>query len=260
VNTLRSYGQAPFRIAVLHGGPGAPGEMAPVARELARERGVLEPLQTADTLEGQVRELRDVLETHAELPFTLIGWSWGAWLGYILAARYSALVRKLILVGCPPLKDQYVARIHATRMSRLSKDEKRELDVITIALQDVSIKDQNTPLSRFGKIISKADSFDPLPPDAEEIPVQFDIHQRVWGAAAELRASGELLDLGNQIRCPAVAIHGDYDPHPAEGVQKPLDQVIKDFRFILLPHCGHTPWREKEARDKFFEVLQNEIV
>lgn len=45
---LRTYGQAPFKGAVLHGGPGAPGEMAPVAKELARFCGVLEPLQTKE--------------------------------------------------------------------------------------------------------------------------------------------------------------------------------------------------------------------
>src|SRR5712692_10060037 len=54
MQNLRLYGQSPFTVAVLHGGPGAPGTMAPVARELATEWGVLEPLQTADSLDGQV--------------------------------------------------------------------------------------------------------------------------------------------------------------------------------------------------------------
>lgn len=62
MKNLRKYGNKPFSIAVIHGGPGAPGEMAPVARELSSARGVLEPLQTATTLEGQVKELKAVLE------------------------------------------------------------------------------------------------------------------------------------------------------------------------------------------------------
>jgi pimeloyl-ACP methyl ester carboxylesterase len=259
VNNLRSYGKGPYRVAVLHGGPGAPGEMAPVARKLARDRGVLEPLQTADTLEGQVQELREVLETRAELPVTLIGWSWGAWLGYILTAGHPEIVRKLILVGCPPFEDRYVAWIQSTRMSRLTKDQRRELEDITVALEDPSTKDSNTLLDRFGAIMTAADSFNPLPDEEGEMPVQFDVNQRVWSAAAAMRASGELLELGKQIRCPVVAIHGDYDPHPAEGVQKPLQSILKDFRFILLPHCGHAPWREREAREIFFKVLFNEI-
>jgi hypothetical protein len=34
MKNLRKYGKAPFSLAVIHGGPGAPGEMATVAREL----------------------------------------------------------------------------------------------------------------------------------------------------------------------------------------------------------------------------------
>ena len=38
-----------------------------------------------------------------------------------------------------------------------------------------------------------------------------------------------------------IAIHGDYDPHPAEGVEKPLATVLKDFRLFCwrsvdMPH------------------------
>ena len=61
LRNLRRYGKAPFNVAVIHGGPGAVGEMAPVARELASGWGVLEPLQTATSLEGQIEELRAVL-------------------------------------------------------------------------------------------------------------------------------------------------------------------------------------------------------
>ena len=68
----------------------------------------------------------------------------------------------------------------------------------------------------------------------------------------------KLLEMGKQIRCPVVAIHGDYDPHPAEGVQKPLSAFMKNFRFIMLKHCGHKPWVEREAKEQFFRILKNE--
>ena len=70
-----------------------------MARELGCERGVLEPLQTATSLEGQVEELRAVLEANADLPVTLVGHSWGAMLGFIFSARHPDFVNKLILVG-----------------------------------------------------------------------------------------------------------------------------------------------------------------
>jgi pimeloyl-ACP methyl ester carboxylesterase len=55
-----------------------------------------------------------------------------------------------------------------------------------------------------------------------------------------------------------VAIHGDYDPHPFQGVKKPLSGILKDFRFILLKNCGHTPWIEKKAVNEFYRVLRAE--
>jgi len=55
--------------------------------------GVLEPLQTATTIEGQIEELNEVLKKKGNLPVTLIGWSWGAWLSFIFAAQKH---RKLV--------------------------------------------------------------------------------------------------------------------------------------------------------------------
>ena len=57
-----------------------------------------------------------------------------------------------------------------------------------------------------------------------------------------------------------LSIHGNHDPHPAEGVQKPLTAVLADFRFVLLERCGHTPWLERQARDEFYRVLRTELV
>ena len=69
---FKTYGPMPRDVAVVHGGPGAAGEMAPVARELASYSGVIEPLQTATTLAGQVDELKTVLQEEADPPLTVI--------------------------------------------------------------------------------------------------------------------------------------------------------------------------------------------
>jgi len=37
---FRKYGNAPFRVTVIHGGPGAAGDAAPIARKLGETRGV----------------------------------------------------------------------------------------------------------------------------------------------------------------------------------------------------------------------------
>jgi len=260
MKNLRKYGNKPFRVAVIHGGPGAPGEMAPVARELSSVMGVLEPLQTATTIDGQVSELKAVLEEHAALPVALIGFSWGALLSFIFTARHPSFVRKLILIGSAPYEEKYALNITQTRLSRLSEEEREQAFSLMQTLNDPAIADKNMPLARLGELLSRADSYDPLPHDDEILECRYDIYQGVWEQAAQLRRSGKLLKLGKSIRCPVVAIHGDYDPHPAEGVIEPLSRTLKDFRFILLEKCGHRPWLEHSARDRFYHILKQELV
>jgi pimeloyl-ACP methyl ester carboxylesterase len=90
-----------------------------------------------------------------------------------------------------------------------------------------------------------------LPHKEELIRCNYRIFKSVWEDAHELRRSGKLLKLGKKVTCPVVAIHGDFDPHPFEGVKEPLSGVVKDFRFILLDKCGHKPWIEREAKERF---------
>jgi pimeloyl-ACP methyl ester carboxylesterase len=222
--------------------------------------GVLEPLQTATSIEGQLQELRAVLEKHADLPVTLAGFSWGAWLSFIFAARYPSLVGKLILISSGPFEEQYAAAIMKTRLSRLSPEERSEVESIAEALDNTAISEKNNLFARLGRLIYKADSCNPLPHESEPIKYSYAIYHSVWQEASKLRSNGQLLALGKKILCPVVAIHGDYDPHPDDGVREPLSRVLPDFRFILLEHCGHYPWRERVASEKFYRLLSREFL
>ncbi|MBN1455507.1 MAG: alpha/beta hydrolase [Methanomicrobia archaeon] len=255
----RTYGAPPFTVAVVHGGPGAPGEMAPVARALASGRGVLEPLQTAGTLDGQVHELQAILLHTGDLPVTLIGWSWGAWLSFMLAARHPESVKKLILVGSGPFEAKYAVDIMNTRLQRLNAAGRAEVFILTAALDDPAGTDKSTIMAQLGTLLAKVDAYDPLLHEREHLECQYQIHQRVWAEGDALRSSGELLALGTEITCPVLALHGDYDPHPADGVREPLARVLSDFKFVLLQHCGHCPWIERRARDQFYRIVNEEL-
>jgi pimeloyl-ACP methyl ester carboxylesterase len=259
MKTLRTYGKPPFSVAVIHGGPGAPGEMAPVARELARTRGVLEPLQTESSIIGQVQELKRVLEENAGLPVTLIGFSWGAILSFIFTAENPSMVKRLILVGSGVFEEKYAAGIGRTRISRLSPEEQREMEMLLVRLNDPREEEKDIIFARVGEYLARSDSYDPYPVPEEVIAYQYDIFTSVWREAGALRKRGDLLAMGRRIHCPVVAIHGDFDPHPADGVRLPLSRVLCDFRFILLERCGHRPWIERAARERFFVILQAEL-
>jgi len=51
-------------------------------------------------------------------------------------------------------------------------------------------------------------------------------------------------------------MHGDWDPHPAQGVKEPLQATLKCFQFTMLEDCGHKPWIERRAKDKFYSILK----
>lgn len=255
----RLYGDAPRRIALLHGGPGAPGYMAPVARELAGAGlGVVEPLQTADSLEGQLLELHRMLVAEAALPAVLVGSSWGAMLGYLFAARWPECVAKLVMIGSGVFEARYAASIQPTRLARLGEEQRREAVDLLAALQNPAA-DKGQTLARLGRLWRKADTYDPLTLDSDVLEHQYELHVRVWGEAERLRAGGELLERGRLVECPVVAIHGDYDPHPAEGVREPLARVVRRFRFVELARCGHLPWIERQAKAAFYRLLGEEI-
>lgn len=260
MKNFRVYGNPPFSIVVVHGGPGAPGEMKPVAEELSKDFGVIEPLQAATSVDGQIEELKKVIEEKATFPVYLIGWSWGAWLSYLLTAHNPNLVKRLILVSSGPFKVSYALGIMDARLKRLTEHEKNRVNEIIRILQ--TGKAANVIFNEFGSLMDKADSYNPIShkDDYIEKPsLQSAIYEKVWPEAEELRKTGELVNFGKIINCPVIAIHGDYDSHPAEGVKKPLSKVIKNFRFYLLRHCGHHPWFEKEAKNKFYEILNREL-
>lgn len=255
----RKYGNRPFRAVVIHGGPGARGEMSPVAKELAKTCGVLEPLQSALTIDGEIEELRQQLAQNADAPVALIGYSWGAWLGFLLAARYPSLVSRLILVSSCPFTQEYARDIGLTRFNRMNSVEREKVRTIKAELDNpVYTGDRDPLMAQLGALMGKADAFDTLPHE-DESDGRGDIFSAIWHEAESMRRNGDLLALAKDIKCPVVAIHGDYDPHPADGVRIPLSGILKDFKFILLEKCGHTPWLERQAKDAFYEALKAEL-
>ncbi len=256
---LRKYGKPPFNVVVVHGGPGAYGEMAPVARELSPDYGILEPLQTKTTIEAQIKELKIILNKNASIPVILIGWSYGAWLSFIFAAKYQKFVEKIILIGSGPFEEKYSLNIMKKRLHRLNKEDRACAAHLIESLSTPKIKNKGDLMLQFGKLMAEADSYNPIPHNEECIGFDYKVYKKVWQQAARLRKNGKLIEYGEKIKCSVAAIHGDYDSHPSEGVKMPLSIVLKKFKFIELDKCGHYPWYEKEAKDVFYKILREEI-
>ncbi len=245
------HGTAPARIAVLHGGPGGAGEVAPLARALAAHGyDVLEPYQQQSSITGQIGELHSLIIQNGGAPLCLVGWSWGAWLAMLCAATHPDAVSNLVLVGAGPLDAEAAKTIAPTRRARLSADLQRELDQVQSQLH------QPDALARFLDIYDIADSY--ARDDSPSAVVHFDneIHKKVWAEARALRESGALLECAASIACPVLALHGADDPHPAQTLKRDLCNAVSQIEFRLLPRCGHKPWQERHAKDAFFAALE----
>lgn len=259
--SLKKHGKAPRRVVVLHGGPGAPGSAAQLARDISSRHGVLEPWQRADSVEALVAELACVLRYDAGLPATLVGHSWGALLGYMLTARHPELVNKLVMIGAPPFEARHAKGIMPMRMNAMSEAQREDASELISVMADKTRmqREGDQILVRFGRLMEQADAYNPLPQQPEPMIANYRQFSAVMGQVTELRRSGALIALGESIRCPVVALHGEYDSHPVDAVRRPLGYSLTNFRCVVLPNCGHTPWQEREARAVFYECLFAEL-
>ena len=247
---VRQYSKTLSRVVVLHGGPGGAGEVEPFARELGyMGYDVLEPFQTGRSVGGQVNELKAQIEQYCEPPVVVIGWSWGAWLGCLLAAQHDDLVRSLILVGSGPLKVSYAKAIRNTKNTRLSAE--------FLALRPMT--QSSLDVARFIKLSDVADTYarDTSPPP--KVAYDEEIRSAVWPEAEEMRKNGSLLEAISTIRCPVLAIHGEDDPRPSAGVRLPLQAALPSAAFVEIRQCGHKPWQEIYAKDEFYRLIQKAI-
>lgn len=247
--TTRRYGKAPYSVAVIHGGPGAAGDMAPVARQLSKKFGVAEPLQTQKTVMEQAAELKSQL-SGLDAPFVLVGHSWGAWLSLLFAKENPEMVRNVILVGCPPFTEAEAEVIMTNRFSRLSQNEIQKTRDL---LKKPEVSDDE--LTRFGELMEKADTYEKHPKAPDHVKADAELAAAVWREAAEMRKNGEWERILGAVSCPITMIHGRQDPHPYSAVLRALEQAGAAFEMALLDQCGHSPWKEAHKLSEFYKLL-----
>lgn len=262
MTNFRKHGKPPYDTILIHGGPGAVGDLYPLAVELGKKTGIIEALQTRYTINELVSELNEIIELQTtDNDLVLLGHSWGAWLAYIYAARYPQKVKKLILVSSGAFIEFYANELMGVRAKRLSSDQRMNLTRLMNVLnraQDKILQDRT--FKEIGDMFSIVDSYSPLDIENPENKPDYLLYKNIWYEATEMRRSGALYDLGRSVVCPLSIIHGDYDPHPVRGVAEPLFQIHDNVKLYVLEKCGHTPWRESYALHKFLCIMEKEIL
>lgn len=243
-------------VALLHGGPGAPGEMASLARGLADRFTVLEPLQRRSggallTVARHVEDLAAVLPEGA----ALVGWSWGAMLALSFTAAHPGRVRSLALVGCGTYDETSRGAYERALAGRLGEAGLRRVEELRRRMAGASGTQGDRLLAALGRLMEEAQAVELLPGTGDPGRVDRQGHEETWSDVLRLQAEGIEPAAFASIRCPVLMLHGDDDPHPGPATCDLLRRFIPQVQYRGLPRCGHRPWAERHAREPFLAAL-----
>ncbi|MHB9027490.1 MAG: alpha/beta fold hydrolase [Candidatus Latescibacterota bacterium] len=255
---ITEYGSSGPPVIVLHGGPGAPGSAAGLARGLADEFRVIEPWQRSSggeplTVARHVADLHEVVQTLSDgTPPALAGESWGAMLALAYAAAHPENAGPLVLVGCGTFDSAARARMREILDERMSDDLRRRLENL-----EGECPDSGERLRQQFELIKPLYDYDPIPGEPEEAP-PFDhcAHTETWSDMVRLQEQGIYPAAFASITSPALMLHGAFDPHPGRMIRTSLERYIPHMEYHEFERCGHSPWKERKVREEFFAVMK----
>jgi pimeloyl-ACP methyl ester carboxylesterase len=252
---VREYGHSGPPVIALHGGPGAAGHMAPIARGLSDACRILEPFQRKSdderlTVARHVADLHEIINFHtADFRPALLGASWGAMLALAYAAAHPSMVGPLILVGCGTFDLVARAELHRIIAERMT-------DVIRARLKGAERLDPNARLKASADATTPIYSYDPLISPHKEDEVDARAHHETWDDMLRLQREGTYPAAFAVIKIPVLMVHGTFDPHPGRLIAKGLRPYLPQLDYRELERCGHYPWLEKAAADTFFSLIR----
>ncbi len=252
----REYGSSGPYVFVLHGGPGAPGYMAPVCVRLGRNFRVVEPYQRSSgdvelTVNRHVDDFADVINSYCKEKVAIVGHSWGAALALAFAAKYPDLVNRLVIIGCSTLDKNSRAVMEKIRKERIDEKIAREFEEIEAQYDDADAR-----LGAFGAMYQRIDSYDLKRPPEKKFRCDAAGHTQSWADLMRLEDEGVYPRQFAKINSPVLMMHGDFDSHPGDMIAENLSHYLPQLEYVEFEKCGHYPWLEKAAATKFYKALQ----
>lgn len=258
---FRRYGDHGPIVYLLHGGPGAPGYLAPVARGLAKFCRIVEPFQRRSgsaplTVKRHTEDLHLLISEQSPSESTIIvGHSWGAMLALAFAAQHPECVSSLVLIGCGTFDLASRQRMAEIRESRMT-EEMRERRARFLK----RFPDPNARLRAMGSLYQRIDSVDLLTHRDETAEFDARGNEETWSDMLRLQAEGFYPAAFASISAPILMLHGADDPHPGPMIRDSLLLHLPQLQYHEFADCGHYPWLERAAHDKFFDEMRNWVV
>lgn len=257
----RNYGKTGPVVIVLHGGPAAVGEAAPVAHGLSAMFRTIEPFQRGSgdeplTVFRHVEDLHRLVQSmQDDSRPSIVGESWGAMLALAYASAYPESTSALVLIGCGTFNKPSRARMNEIIESRMDDRLRNRLH----SLSD-EYPDPRDRLQAEHRLTEKIYTYDSVTTDEQmELAEPFDLraHIETWNDMLEHQEDGTYPAAFSAIKSPALMLHGAYDPHPGQMIYASLKAYLPQLEYHELASCGHTPWKERLARKEFFMVMSN---
>ncbi len=241
---------------LLHGGPGAPGYLAPVAKVLGKYFRVIEPMQRKSsnaplTVAQHVADLHELIKSPSdnERP-ALVGHSWGAMLALAYASTYPDAISCSVLIGCGTFDVASRKQLELTRNVRM--DNKLMHQVQRVENQTLS---PNERMEAMGRLNLQLDSYRLGPVEDKMLTCDARGHEETWRDMMRLQAAGTYPESFSSIYVPSIMLHGAYDPHPGHMIHESLRPYMPQLAYKLWLACGHYPWLEREAKEEFYTTL-----
>lgn len=254
----RRIGDGP-PVVVLHGGPGAHHDyLLPGFDRLATGRSLIYydqrgggrsavPRDVPVGWREQVADLEALRQLWGLEQLALVGYSWGGLLALLYALEHPDRVSHLALVSPAPcwraaraeFESRFAARSAAPRIAAMRAE---------LAASGLKDRDPEAYRRRLFELSVAGYFHDPgKVGDLTPFRVTGRTQQDVWESLGDFDLRPRL----GSLRVPAIVLHGDDDPIPAESAETLARGLGAPFH--LLPDCGHVP--QVEAVEHFTELL-----
>lgn len=238
-------------VVLLHGGPGCPDYLAPVARLLAPTHQVISfdqrgtgrslALGKRYDLDAYLEDLDGVLDAFDLEAVHLFGHGWGGLLAQLYAARHPERVTALFLCSPALGAARYWRRSQrdwlraVRRRSGWSVAMRARLGGLPGGLDDALARRMVADV--FREAVTEPQPA-PLPDTAWLMGVSSEAMRET---SRELTMSGDTLPSPWEPPFPVVVVYGERDVYPPAS-RKIVRRRLPAARFVIMDGAGHLPW------------------
>jgi len=239
-------------LVMLHGGPGVPDYLAPVA-EIIDDRCLVHrydqrgtggsPWEGDHTIARHVQDLASLLDAWGHDRVVLLGHSFGTNLASYFLLAHPGRVAGLIQLAGPFLDPWREADLAAQRGRRSGEQQARLDELDSIASRTDAEEIEYLALSWFTDYADRARAWDWALAAARTLrPVNYAMNTQLNAAKKADPLESHVDELRELLPSGAVIIGGAGDTRPAAALRR-LGADL-NCEVIIIPDAGHDPWLE----------------